>query len=375
MTFEIGVLAVCNRLDTSLLTLPVDITDRVELDIANEAQVAAIREPLRLLERRSSEEAVARHDRATVLDRRFHLLDWSLDSPAGTPRSPEEIALAREMFFGDGGWIEPVGDDGRAVAVTYDLTAVDSYHVLRLASGDPQRVWAIWTGLQLLESPLQVAFGLTWMQGPPPEQNCGVEASGWLPAWLDGSVEELRDSWSTERLSKPLRIDGGWLADARLVIDAIENLAKGDWPVIFSALARRAELRSAPARSLLRHLGYFIVIESLLTHAPAITDPADSISRQLQAKIPLLSHRMERPVPFEEFDDNADPVTLLKALYQYRSSIAHGAPPEFSGKGRVLVSGERVGRFLEVTTRRLLRQAVLEPRLVTDLKGPARTSS
>ena len=46
-----------------------------------------------------SEQAVAKHERATVLDRRFQLLDWSLDLPSGRSDKPEEIALAREMVL------------------------------------------------------------------------------------------------------------------------------------------------------------------------------------------------------------------------------------------------------------------------------------
>ena len=75
------------------------------------------------------------------------------------------------------------------------------------------------------------------------------------------------------------------------------------------------------------------------------------------------------PLPFRSLDHEASTGTIIKALYRYRSSIAHGAEPTFDGSQRILGSREKVGEFLDTATRRLLRQAVLEPQLVSDLRG------
>ena len=175
---------------------------------------------------------------------------------------------------------------------------------------------------------------------------------------------------------RPLVVNEDWARSVRELIARVRPIVDGEWPGIFAAFQRRFELTSIPLAAPLRHLGYFVVVEALLTHAPKGSDPADSLGRQLKTSIPLLSNRMlhhgDPPVPFADLDEHASPTKILAALYEYRSAIAHGAEPSFSGSQSVLGTREKVGTFLDVMTRRLLRHAVLEPQLVTDLKGPIR---
>ena len=50
-------------------------------------------------------------------------------------------------------------------------------------------------------------------------------------------------------------------------------------------------LKGLPHDSTLRFLGYFAILESLLTHAPKPSDPYDSITRQVKKKLALLDNR------------------------------------------------------------------------------------
>lgn len=192
---------------------------------------------------------------------------------------------------------------------------------------------------------------------------------GWLTARFDEPNDELREAWSTRAMARPVIVDDAWLRSAEELIAAVRPIAGSQWPGIQAAFHRRLELRNVPIDSPLRHLGYFIVIEALLTHAPQPGDSADTLSRQLQTKLPLLSNRMTLPLPFRSLDPHASTTAIIKALYGYRSSIAHGAEPTFDGPRRILGSREKVGAFLDTATRRLLRQAALEPQLVSDLRG------
>lgn len=123
-----------------------------------------------------------------------------------------------------------------------------------------------------------------------------------------------------------------------------------------------------PSVDRLTILGYFIVIESLLTHRPDPKDPTDSIGRQIRSKMRLLGNRMASPLNYQVFGDT-DVAKIWPALYDYRSVLAHGGSPDFgSGKLSRLKDEETVITFLQTACRRLLCQAVEEPLLFLDLK-------
>jgi len=78
-----------------------------------------------------------------------------------------------------------------------------------------------------------------------------------------------------------------------------------------------------PDHEPIKVLGYFTVLESLLSHAPADNDRADSIRRQLERNLILLDNRLKRidqSMGFEEFG-NIGPRKLIGKLYSYRSDI------------------------------------------------------
>ena len=113
-------------------------------------------------------------------------------------------------------------------------------------------------------------------------------------------------------------------------------------------------------------LGLFSIIESLITHNPS--GEYDSITHQIKHKIPLLERRFQNPIDYSCFG-NAAPQTLWSKLYDYRSRIAHGGEIDFSGKLQILNNAFTVQLFLESLLRALLRHALQEPDLYTDLKS------
>ena len=114
-------------------------------------------------------------------------------------------------------------------------------------------------------------------------------------------------------------------------------------------------------------MAYFAVIEMLITHQPGDKEIGDSIRHQLLTKIPLLSARMAQPITYESFQ-GASSKQVWDALYSYRSRVAHGGKINFLGELKILGSPMAATSFLRQTTRRLLRAALDEPDLVTDLK-------
>ena len=91
------------------------------------------------------------------------------------------------------------------------------------------------------------------------------------------------------------------------------------------------QLKALPNYSPLRFLGYFAILESLLTHAPKPSDPYSSITRQVQKKLILLDHRWTHKINYGPFGE-AKPEKVWSTMYGYRSLIAHGGQPDFSGE-------------------------------------------
>lgn len=126
-------------------------------------------------------------------------------------------------------------------------------------------------------------------------------------------------------------------------------------------------LKALPHGSPLRFLGYFAVLESLLTHPPLPSDPYSSITRQVKKKIELLNNRWNRPINYEPFG-GAAPEKVWGKMYDYRSALAHGGTPDFSKDLKMLVDAKVALRLLRSTVKSVLRQALIEPILIRDLR-------
>ncbi len=113
-------------------------------------------------------------------------------------------------------------------------------------------------------------------------------------------------------------------------------------------------------------LGLFAVIESLLTHNPK--GEYDSLGHQIRTKMNLLSDRFQESIDYGPFGKHPSD-TIWTKLYECRSKIAHGGPLEFTGSLQILKNLAVVGAFLRSTTKKLLRQALVEPKLLRSLRA------
>jgi hypothetical protein len=132
-------------------------------------------------------------------------------------------------------------------------------------------------------------------------------------------------------------------------------------------ISQLSALKGFPRRSTLRFLGYFAVLESLLTHPPRPTDPYDSITRQVKKKLTLLDHRWSRRIDYSPFGDTPAE-TVWGKMYAYRSAVAHGGTPDFNSLLSVLRNHATALRLLQETAKAVVRYALEEPLLVLDLR-------
>lgn len=147
---------------------------------------------------------------------------------------------------------------------------------------------------------------------------------------------------------------------------------------IFKAMRNFILLDVMPDSTPFKFLGYFSLIEGILSHAPVKNESADSISRQLIRNIRLLSNRAASHgsnFGFSVFG-GASEKTVLQKLYALRSSIAHGDDVTKNYDSLMSMTDQRenpifnewLTDWLRELTRCVIVAAVREPTLVEDLK-------
>ena len=143
-----------------------------------------------------------------------------------------------------------------------------------------------------------------------------------------------------------------------------------DFDHIARAFRRFCHLQRVDDDSEMAIIGLFSIIESLVTHAPKLSEPADSIGHQMKTKIPLLRRRrLERPLDHVPMFGTIDEANLWSKLYRYRSKIVHGEDAKLDGELQVLKDWKTVFDFLREAAKLLLIQSLKEPELLTDLKA------
>jgi hypothetical protein len=127
------------------------------------------------------------------------------------------------------------------------------------------------------------------------------------------------------------------------------------------------QLKGFPESSPLRDLGYFTLLEALLTHPPDPNDRHETLTNQIKRKIALLNNRWETPLDYAAFGENK-PDKIWAKMYSYRSAIAHGDVPDFAKDLKLLKDREEASKLVKQAAKAVIRQALLEPQLVLDLR-------
>ncbi len=128
-------------------------------------------------------------------------------------------------------------------------------------------------------------------------------------------------------------------------------------------------LKRIPKKSELLTIGYFSIIEALISHAPRLNESLDSISHQIKNKLVLLRKRFERKIEYNSYFLDINEKKLWSLLYSYRSYITHGDIPDFKKKFHALKSKEVVLDFLRENIKCLILYSLKEPELMVDLKN------
>lgn len=153
--------------------------------------------------------------------------------------------------------------------------------------------------------------------------------------------------------------------------EIFEQLARHDNQVVDlkPAIAELGQLKTFPAHSNLRILGYFAVIESLLTHKPDGKDPTDSLTRQMKTKLTLIGNRWNKMLKLENFGEK-EPKKIWEAMYEYRSCIAHGNPIAFNEKKlKPLIDQQHVFKLVRSAAKAAIRFYLEDLQLAMDLKS------
>jgi hypothetical protein len=126
------------------------------------------------------------------------------------------------------------------------------------------------------------------------------------------------------------------------------------------------DLKDLPRFSPLQILGYFAILESVLTHQPMPDDRYDSLTRQITNKLALLNRRWDPTFDYSPLG-GASHEKIWPLMYAYRSAIAHGVKLDFTKKLALLKNADVANALVIDAVRKTIRQAYVEPRLVKDL--------
>jgi hypothetical protein len=281
--------------------------------------------------------------------------------------SEAEIKFIREVIesvFGKyfSGWLwesrRPKSGQGRYVRLPAKQWR---YFVIEFSGGNQE--------VELLEKALSVA-------------PCDLEVGFILSVATLNSIELPVCLYSPPRLFQSLSAMSGAAGSASR---AAKTLTKSDGEQvcrIYSKLATHDnrimdldkvfklvfELEDLPRFSPLQILGYFAVLESILTHAPNPDDRYDSITRQIKQKLALLNKGWKPPLDYSAFPTLSHDKVWSK-MYAYRSTIAHGSTPNFAGELSALRKAENANLLISEAVKKTIYQALEEPQLLADLQG------
>jgi len=157
-------------------------------------------------------------------------------------------------------------------------------------------------------------------------------------------------------------------SEGREISDVFSLMAKHDHNLLelTGVLELLLDLKDLPHFSPLQILGYFAILESVLTHQPRPDDRYESITRQITNKLALLDKRWNPPFDYSTLGGAAHG-KIWPQMYAYRSAIAHGGKLDFQSKLALLKNADLANSLIRDAVKKTIRQAYVEPRLLRDL--------
>jgi len=146
-----------------------------------------------------------------------------------------------------------------------------------------------------------------------------------------------------------------------------EQLSK--YSFIKSSIDDFYKITEIPSRSNLIIIGYFSIIEKLLSSRKSFQ--INSINFQLQNKLNLINNRSQFKLDLLSQTRNTDKTTfqtIIQLLYKYRSCIAHGSPFDFDNELQSLKNSKNADRLIYELCKLTIVCAVKEPSLIADLR-------
>lgn len=149
------------------------------------------------------------------------------------------------------------------------------------------------------------------------------------------------------------------------------ELIKDDFPIISKALDDFFKISEISNNSVFKTISYFACLELLIVNGNL--ENLKPIKFQLETKLNLLNNRFNQPIDISEYIKGPDTLTLgnvIKIMYGYRSSVAHGDFIDFTKKLRILekVSTNNILELLRIILKRTILFSLQEPELIRDLK-------
>lgn len=166
---------------------------------------------------------------------------------------------------------------------------------------------------------------------------------------------------------KPSCITKEELCSIEMYYNSIKALSHDGY--LYKAIENLGTLKNIPRKSDLLILGYFAIIESIITHEPRSKETLDSINHQFTNKLTLLRKRFTRPLDYSQYFQEGKEATIWKKLYDYRSCLAHGDNPDFSKIFTILKDKLSVFSFIHETLKLTIIAALKEPDLISDLRN------
>lgn len=190
---------------------------------------------------------------------------------------------------------------------------------------------------------------------------------GWSPYPLV-NLYSMSDFKETITVNEANLRELGDVYESKLAIAGNYNQT-GSFPEIKRAFEMLNALRMLPDTSSFHVIGLFAILEMLITHNPKLEDRGDSITHQMKSKIPLLSKRFDRPLPYQQFFGETAPNAVWSKLYAYRSAYAHGGVPDFTqGSLSALKNETNANDFLRIVVQSIIRNSLKDPQLYHDIK-------